>query len=52
MAYDPTGLYPMSYDPHSMPTAMHSGTYGDPMNMYIPQPSSSISQNTTDVNLI
>jgi hypothetical protein len=35
MAYDPTGLYPMGFDPHSMHS---SGTYMDPTNMYVPQP--------------
>ncbi|CAF2709690.1 unnamed protein product [Rotaria sp. Silwood2] len=44
MVYDPTGLYTMGYDSHSI----HSGGYNDPMNMYLPQPSSSMSQNTTE----
>jgi hypothetical protein len=44
MVYDPTSLYPMGYDSHSM----HSGVYVDPTNMYLSQPS----QNTTEVNLI
>lgn len=44
MVYDPTSLYPMGYDSHSM----HSGGYGDPMNMYLPQTSSSISQNASE----
>jgi hypothetical protein len=42
MVYDPTGLYPMGYDPHSM----HTGAYGDPTNMYLSQPI----QNATEVN--
>jgi len=42
MPYDPTGLYPMGYDPHSM----HSAAYVDPTNMYLPQPI----QNATEVN--
>jgi hypothetical protein len=48
MVYDPTSLYPMGYDPHSM----HSGPYVDPTNMYLPQPSLSISQNAAEVNFI
>jgi hypothetical protein len=42
MPYDPTGLYPMGYDPHSM----HSAAYVDPTNMYLPQPI----PNATEVN--
>ncbi|CAF1388418.1 unnamed protein product [Adineta steineri] len=44
MMYDPASAYPMGYDPHSM----HSGPYGDPTNMYLPQPSSSVSQNASE----
>ena len=33
MAYDPTGMYSMGYDPHSM----HGSAYPDPTNMYFPQ---------------
>ena len=32
MVYDPAGLYPMGYDPHSM----HGVPYTDPANMYYP----------------
>lgn len=42
MIYDPTSLYPMGYDPHSM----HSNAYVDPTNMYLPQPF----QNPTEVS--
>ncbi|CAF1355043.1 unnamed protein product [Rotaria magnacalcarata] len=45
MVYDPTGLYTMGYDSHSMHSA---ATYTEPMNVYLPQPSSSISHNTTE----
>jgi hypothetical protein len=52
MSYDPSGFYPMGYDHRSMPVSMHGG-YETPMDMYLPQPTSSISsrsRNSTDVN--
>jgi hypothetical protein len=53
MGYDPTGFYPIGYDHRGMPIPMHSGGYDIPMDMYLPQPTSSISsrsRNPTDVN--
>jgi hypothetical protein len=45
MVYDPTSLYPMGYDAHSM----HSGAYADPTNMYLPQAPSSMNPNPSEV---
>lgn len=45
MVYDPTSFYPMGYDSHSM----HTGGYTDPTNMYLPQASSSITPNASEV---
>jgi hypothetical protein len=53
MSYDPSSFYPMGYDHRSMPVSMHGG-YETPMDMYLPQPTSSISsrsRNSTDVKL-
>lgn len=45
MVYDPSGLYPMGYDPHSA----HGGAYPDPMNnMYFPQ----AMHNQTEVRIL
>jgi hypothetical protein len=51
MGYDPTGFYPMGYDHRSMPMSMHGGSYDIPMDMYLPQSTSSMSsrsRNSTD----
>jgi hypothetical protein len=53
MAYDPTGFYPMGYDHRGLPMPMHSGSYENPMDMYLPQsaaPLSSRSRNPTEVS--
>ncbi|CAF1117421.1 unnamed protein product [Adineta steineri] len=50
MAYDPSAFYSMAYDHRNLPLSMHGG-YETPMDMYLPQPTSSISsrsRNTTD----
>jgi hypothetical protein len=52
MGYDPAGFYSMGYDHRGIPIPMHSGAYDIPMDMYLPQSTSSISsrsRNPTDV---
>jgi len=53
MSYDPTGFYPMGYDHRGMPIPIHGTGYDIPMDMYLPQPTSSgssRSRNPNDVN--
>jgi hypothetical protein len=52
MGYDPVGFYPMGYDHRGMSMPMHGGAYDMPMDMYLPQSTSSMSsrsRNSTDV---
>ncbi|CAF2881221.1 unnamed protein product [Rotaria sp. Silwood2] len=51
MAYDPAAFYPVGYDHRGMPISMHAGGYEIPMDMYYPQPTTSMpsrSRNLTD----
>ena len=48
MVYDSSGLYTMGYDVHNM----HGGVYGDPTNIYLPQPPLSMSQSSAEVNFV
>ncbi len=52
MGYDPVGFYPIGYDHRGMSMPMHGGAYDMPMDMYLPQSTSSMSsrsRNSTDV---
>ncbi|CAF4391107.1 unnamed protein product [Rotaria socialis] len=51
MAYDPTTFYPMGYDHRGMPIPMYGAGYEVPMDMYYPQPTSSMpSSRSRNVN--